>query len=65
MKQLIKYLFVIFLNIICALGFLFSLTEAIIGNNPYKNMLWMFAAFVLFGCVLYLNQNFTNKLTKF
>lgn len=65
MKQSIKYLFVIFLNIICALCFLFTLTEAIIGNNPYKNMLWMFATFVLFGCVLYLNQKFTNKLTKF
>lgn len=59
-----KHLITIILNIICTLGFLFTMAEAIIGLDPYKNMLWMFASITLFCGILYLNQKFVDKLTK-
>lgn len=59
-----KHLITIILNIICTLGFLFTMAEAIIGSDPYKNMLWVFASIVLFCGILYLNQKIVNKLTK-
>lgn len=59
-----KHLFAIILNIICTLGFLFTMTKAIIGTDPYINMLWVFISIVLFCSILYLNEKFVDKLTK-
>lgn len=64
MKHLIKHLFAIILNIMCAIGLLFTLAEAIIGTDPYMNMLWIFTSIALFCCILYLNQKFINNITE-
>ena len=59
-----KHLFAIILNIICTLRFSFTVTKAIIGTDPYINMLWVFISIVLFCGILYLNEKFVDKLTK-
>lgn len=64
MKHSIKHLFTIILNIICTIGLLFTLAEAIIGNNPYINMLWIFISIILFCFILYINQKFINSMTE-
>lgn len=64
MKHSIKHLFAITINIICAIGLLFTLAEAIIGTDPYMNMLWVFLSIILFCCILYLNQKFIDIVTE-